>query len=59
MIYAMSAQIRDLHLDMLKARRETRREMKGLFKQHFGEMKELREENERLKRENDRLRRGY
>ncbi|KAG1792212.1 WD40-repeat-containing domain protein [Suillus plorans] len=49
------ADIKALHVDMLRMGRGLRQEME----EWGGEVKKLREENQRLREENDRLRRGY
>jgi protein NEDD1 len=53
------AELRGLHLDLIRAGRGWKKELGVLMEQYVGDLKELREENTRLREENERLRRGY
>jgi hypothetical protein len=60
LIYAISAQVRDLHLDLLRSRRQAKNELRSGLEKYLGEeVRQLRRENEELRREVARLRRGY
>jgi len=48
-----------LHLDLVKAGRGWKNELRKLMDEYVGEMRVLREENENLRKANERLRRGY
>ncbi|CED82018.1 WD40/YVTN repeat-like-containing domain [Phaffia rhodozyma] len=61
LIWMLSNQIKDLHLDMLRSRRQTKLETKALFDQTFRRLDVLQRENEALRSEINRLnmRPGY
>jgi predicted nuclease with TOPRIM domain len=51
--------IQGLHLDLIRAGRSWRSELKDSLGGVQNELQELREENARLREENERLRKGY
>jgi hypothetical protein len=51
--------VQGLHLDLLRAQRGWRTELREQLNDVRGELQELREENAKLREENGRLRRGY
>jgi hypothetical protein len=51
--------VQGLHLDLLRAQRGWRTELREQLDGVRGELQELREENAKLREENERLRRGY
>ena len=52
-------ELKNLHLDLVRAGRGWKQELRLLMDEYIGDLRDLRDENKRLREENERLRRGY
>jgi protein NEDD1 len=53
------AELMGLHLDLIRAGRSWKQELREVMDEYMSDLRELREENVRLRKENEMLRRGY